>query len=351
VAPLLILCADASSTIGTGHVMRSLSLAAGWRAAGRAAAMISYCPVAALRARVTAAGVVLRSLEARQNDPRRLAHIIAQVAHDVPGPKTSDPPWVVLDGYHFDSACQRAVRRQGFRLLVIDDLAHLPAYHADVILNQNLGAEEVEYPCDPGTRLLRGCRYVLLRPEFNPWRPWQRAVPPIARKVLLTLGGSDPLNAMPRLLEGASMARIPDLEVCAVIGAANPHAPAIPKTSAGPARIELLTNVGDMARQMAWADVAVSAAGTSCWEMAFMQLPALITILADNQRSAARRLQAAGLFENLGSAEDLTAAGLSDALSALCRDPARRARQGRLGRRLVDGEGTHRVLAAMRSGD
>jgi spore coat polysaccharide biosynthesis predicted glycosyltransferase SpsG len=169
--------------------------------------------------------------------------------------------------------------------------------------------------------------------------------------VLLTLGGSDPLNAMPRLLEGASMARIPDLEVCAVIGAANPHAPAIPKTSAGPARIELLTNVGDMARQMAWADVAVSAAGTSCWEMAFMQLPALITILADNQRSAARRLQAAGLFENLGSAEDLTAAGLSDALSALCRDPARRARQGRLGRRLVDGEGTHRVLAAMRSGD
>jgi UDP-2,4-diacetamido-2,4,6-trideoxy-beta-L-altropyranose hydrolase len=351
VAPLLILCADASSTIGTGHVMRSLALAAGWRAAGGAAVMISYCPVESLRRRVTAAGVMLRSLEAPQNDPRRLAQIVAQAAHDEPGPTTSAPPWVVLDGYHFDAACQLAIHRQGFRLLVVDDLAHLPEYHADVILNQNLGAEEMDYRCDPGTRLLRGCRYVLLRPEFHPWRPWQRAASPIARKVLLTLGGSDPANAMPRLLESVSKVRVPDLEVCAVIGAASPHAQAIPKHSAGPGRIELVTNVGDMAQRMAWADVALSAAGTSCWEMAFMQLPALITILAGNQQNSARRLQAAGVFENLGSAKDLTAAGVADALSALCRDPERRARQGRLGRRLVDGEGTSRVLAAMRGGE
>jgi spore coat polysaccharide biosynthesis predicted glycosyltransferase SpsG len=227
-------------------------------------------------------------------------------------PATLPRPWVVLDGYHFDSACHRALRGLGLRLLVVDDLAHLPSYHADLLLNHNLGAEQRIYVCDSDTRLLCGCGYVLLRGEFRPWRGWQRSTPPLARKVLITLGGSDPRNVLPRLLDGAVRTKIPDLQIRVVIGAANAHAE-----------------------------------GTTCWELAFMQLPALVTILVDNQYNAAYGLHAAGAAVNLGPADQLTADVVAAALTSLCRDADRRRQQSRQGRALVDGQGLDRLLVAM----
>jgi UDP-2,4-diacetamido-2,4,6-trideoxy-beta-L-altropyranose hydrolase len=392
----LIVCADAHAAIGTGHVMRSLALAAAWQQAGGQATFLSHCPVAALRERIVATGAGLRSLDAPLADPRRLADEVAKVGNDAASPvlgatsgKTvilsaakdlrrphadeilrcdqndrtlratpiaprirkathSPRPWVVLDGYHFDSACHAAIRRVGARLLVVDDLAHLPRYHADLVLNQNLGAEQMTYACDSDTRLLCGCRYALLRDEFRPWRGWQRSTPPLAHNVLVTLGGSDPQNVLPRLIEGAVRTEIPDLQIRVVIGAANAHAEEIRQAANDcRARLEFLTNVPDMAQQMAWADVAVSAAGTTCWELAFMQLPSLVTILVDNQRNSAQRLQEAGAAVNLGAADRLAADVVAEALTAICRDPTRRRQLAGQGRLLVDGEGLDRLLVAM----
>jgi UDP-2,4-diacetamido-2,4,6-trideoxy-beta-L-altropyranose hydrolase len=340
-APLIV-CADAHAAIGTGHVMRSLALATAWQQAGGQATFLSHCPLVSLRERIVAAGAALRSLDAPLADPQRLAGEVAKVE------TRSQRPWVVLDGYHFDSACHAAIRRLGVRLLVVDDLAHLPRYHAELVLNQNLGAEQMVYACDPDTRLLCGCRYVLLRGEFRPWRRWQRPTPPLARKVLVTLGGSDPRNVLPRLLEGAVRTEIPDLQIRVVIGAANAHAAEIrPWANDCRARLEVLTDVPDMAQQMAWADVALSAAGTTCWELAFMQLPSLVTILVDNQQNAAQRLHEAGAAVNLGAADRLAADAVAEALTGICRDADRRRQQSREGRRLVDGEGLDRLLVAM----
>jgi UDP-2,4-diacetamido-2,4,6-trideoxy-beta-L-altropyranose hydrolase len=344
-APLIV-CADAHAAIGTGHVMRSLVLAAAWQLGGDRATFVSHCPVMPLRQRILASGAALRSLDAPLADPQRLA---AEVAEAVDG---ASRPWVVLDGYHFDSACQRALRRLNVRLLVVDDLAHLPSYHAELVVNQNLGAEEMGYACDADTRLLRGCRYVLLRDEFRPWRRWERCTAPLARKVLVTLGGSDPQNVMPRLLQGAVCAEIPELEIRVVIGSANRHAAEIRRWAGDcRVRIEILSDVPDMAQQMAWADVALSAAGTTCWELAFMQLPSLLTVLADNQQNAALRLDEAGVATSLGLATQLTTPSVAAALTALCRDADCRRRQSRLGRQLVDGEGIERLLERMKDED
>jgi UDP-2,4-diacetamido-2,4,6-trideoxy-beta-L-altropyranose hydrolase len=348
----LIVCADAHLAIGTGHLMRSLALAAAWRRGGGLTTFISHCPVPALRQRILAAGAALRALDAPLSDPQRLSAAVAEVVdggrRTVDGKSAALPPWVVLDGYHFDSACQRAVRQLDVRLLVVDDLAQLPSYHAELIVNQNLGAEEMTYACDADTRLLRGCRYALLRDEFQPWRSWQRITRPLAARLLVTLGGSDPQNVMPRLLQGVALAEVPDLQIRVVIGSANRNATEI-RRWAGDCRgsVELLCDVPDMAQQMAWADVALSAAGTTCWELAFMQLPALLTVLADNQQDAALRLDAAGVATNLGDAAQLTPQAVAHSLAAVCRDADRRAEQARRGRALVDGQGIQRLLSAM----
>ena len=77
------------------------------------------------------------------------------------------PDWTVLDGYHFDISFHKAVRAEGCRLLVIDDMAHLPVYEADIILNQNYGAEKLDYNIDGSARLMLGTEYVFLRREFT----------------------------------------------------------------------------------------------------------------------------------------------------------------------------------------
>ncbi len=98
---------------------------------------------------------------------------------------------------------------------------------------------------------------------------------------------------------------------------------------------------------MAEADVAVSAAGSTCWELARMRLPSLLVAVAENQTPLAREMAAAGAAVDLGPVEQLTATSIAKELSALCRDQDRRMSQSAAGARLVDGQGAQRVAGLM----
>src|SRR6185437_8301361 len=101
--------------------------------------------------------------------------------------------WIVLDGYGFDSQYQSRVKNAVNHVLYIDDLAVCDKYHADIVLNPNLSGSEAQYVGRAhGAQLLVGTRYSLLRREFRRWANWTRTIPPVARKVLITLGGSTP---------------------------------------------------------------------------------------------------------------------------------------------------------------
>jgi UDP-2,4-diacetamido-2,4,6-trideoxy-beta-L-altropyranose hydrolase len=348
VAGTLLVRADAGPNMGTGHLMRSLALAQAWQAAGGRAAMVTCCGVEALRNRIRAAGAGLVCLEHPHPDPADLAATLALLAET----KSQDAPaastWLVLDGYHFDPAYQQAVRDAGGRVLVIDDLAQLPHYHADVLLNQNLGADRLDYPCDAGTLLLLGCRYALLRPEFRRWRSFRRETSKHASKLLVTLGGADPENLTGTVVAALGQLDLPYLEVKILVGAANPHLENLRKQAGHCGRrMEILTGVADVAEWMAWADLAVSAAGSTCWEMAFMQLPAVLLVLANNQEPVAQQVAAAGAATSLGRADRLTPEAIARELAALCRNRKRRASQSGAGLRLVDGLGAERVVAVI----
>jgi spore coat polysaccharide biosynthesis predicted glycosyltransferase SpsG len=101
----------------------------------------------------------------------------------------------VVDGYHFTGEYQKAVKQEGLSLLVVDDFGHAEHYWADVVLNQDMNAEECLYRSrEPYTRLLLGPEYVCLRREFRRLPRVPRQSNGAACKLLVTLGGSDPGN-------------------------------------------------------------------------------------------------------------------------------------------------------------
>ncbi len=346
----LLVRADAGPQIGTGHLMRSLALAQAWRSAGRAATFITCCKVEGLRDRIHDAGARLVPLQRPHPDPTDLRATLAVVAEARSESKSSsaasNPTWLVLDGYHFDAAYQRALRDAGARVMVVDDLAHQRHYHADVLLNQNLGAEDLDYACDTDTVLLLGCRYALLRPEFRRFGSFRRETPKTARRLLVTLGGADPDNVTAKVIAALASGDLSRLHAKVMVGSANPHLETLrDQVRHGPGNIELLTDVTDVAGPMAWADLALSAAGSTAWELAFMQVPVVLLTLAENQEPIARQMAAAGAATSLGRTENLTADTIAQQVTALCRRRNRRAAQSRAGRRLVDGRGAERVVA------
>jgi UDP-2,4-diacetamido-2,4,6-trideoxy-beta-L-altropyranose hydrolase len=253
--------------------------------------------------------------------------------------------WLVVDGYHFDYEYQQMIKEQGLRLLVIDDFGHAERYVADLILNQNIYAAVDLYRFrSPSTRLLLGTRYALLRSEFWHWQGWQRPISARASRILVTLGGGDANNATLRVIETIQPAVQSPLEAIIVVGGGNPHRAELKKAIRDDSRFRLVQNVDNISELMAWADVAISAAGSTCWELAFMGLPALLIVLAENQRPAAEDLDRLGCCVNLGWFHELAAHQLLAQLDSLIRAKSRRQVMSKAGKELVDGLGSHRVV-------
>ena len=83
------------------------------------------------------------------------------------------------------------------------------------------------------TRLLLGPRYAMLRREFQAMRDWRREIPAVGRKLLITMGGSDPDNFTLRLIKTFPKISVPDLEITVVAGGSNPQLAELRRRVAG----------------------------------------------------------------------------------------------------------------------
>jgi len=337
----LVLRADADTQIGAGHLMRCLALAQAWEDAGGEVTFITVCQGEGMLQRLRDEEFNIKIL-ANSYPDKTDWNTTRGILAGHPG------AWMVLDGYNFDDDYQRRVKEAGHRLLVIDDTAPLKHYYADIILNQNLHAEQLRYVCEPYTRLLLGTRYVLLRREFLAWKEWHRDIPEVARRVLVTLGGGDPENNTLKVTHALQEVDIPGLEATAVIGASNPHASFL-EQAAKQSRIpiRLMRDVKNMPELMAWADVAVSGGGTTAWELLFLETPALFLMAAENQRYVAECIEDQGLGKKLGQAENVSTALLTRTITSLLKDSNLRATISRKARQIVDGQGAQRVISSM----
>lgn len=338
--PTLLIRADDSPAIGAGHAMRCLALAQEWLRRGGRAVFAQAEGSAAFRQRLAAEKIDLVALDAAPGSPEDARQTIEQA-------RACGAPWLVADGYRLGAEWQAAIKAGGLRLLMLDDREISGPFSADIILNQNVANCGPHYASHaPGAKLLLGPRHALLRREFLARADWRREIPERASKVLVTFGGSDPDNVTARVVE--ALARIEAIEIAVVIGGGNPHRPALEALAArSPGSVRLEVNSTRMPELMAWADVAVSAAGSTSWELAFMGLPALLCVVAPNQTDIAAVLAAEGAVLNLGTREALDTDLLVFRLQALLADPAGRRRMSEQGRSLVDGHGPARVVAAL----
>lgn len=340
--PLLIR-ADATIAMGVGHVMRCLALAQAWQDTGGRAVFVMAKANPAVEQRLRAESCEVFSISAQpgtEEDGRETTRLARERKAD----------WVVVDGYQFGSNYQRNLKTAGFRVLFADDYGHAARYFANVLLNQNVCADEAPYENrEPHTRLLLGTQYCLLRREFRSWREWKRDIPKVGRRVLVTMGGSDPENLTGRVIQALAVVKRADFEVTVVIGGSNPHLETS-QSAAGQKGIWLRKNVSNMAELMAEADVAISAAGSTCWELCLLGLPALLIDLAENQKAVAQDLDRLGCAIHLGDRNNISATRIASQLDRLLESQQLRRSLSQRSRELIDGGGAQRVASILRGG-
>jgi len=335
----LLIRADASATIGTGHVMRCLALAQAWQSQGGAVTFLMADAAPALSARLETEGMEVIYHPHPSGDETDSQHTISLA-------QTLKSDRIVVDGYHFGATYQRTLKEAGLKVLFIDDNGHAEHYYADWVLNQNIHAHEALYSRrEPYTQLLLGTSYVLLRKEFWPWRVWQRQIPPVAHKVLVTLGGSDPDNVTLLIMKVLQQVAVPDLEVIVVVGGSNPYFATLQAVAeTGSVKFDLRRDVANMPELMAAADVAISGGGTTCLELAFMGVPSILLSLAENQRTNTHQLGLIQQAINLGSHHEIRWQDVSDIIFALLYSRKQRKEMSRIGQQTVDGEGVNKVV-------
>lgn len=335
----LLIRADANVAMGTGHVMRCLALAQAWQDSGGLAVFAMAETTPSLERRLQQEEIEVESISASAgtaDDAEQTSSIAAQ--------KKSD--WIVVDGYQFGSAYQAAIKTAGFKLLFLDDYGHADRYYADLVLNQNIHASRSLYEqSDPSTWLLLGPRYAMLRREFRPWRNWRRVIAPVGRKILVTMGGSDPDNLTARVIEAIGKLSDPNLETVILAGGSNPHLRMLEEMIGERTGMSMIVDSPKMSEWMAWADVAVAAAGTTFWEMCFLGLPSLLTALAPNQEAVAANAERMEIACNLGKQDGVGAATIAEKLAVLLGSEAERKKQSGNARKVVDGRGSSRVIA------
>ncbi len=322
--------------------MRCLALAQGWTRTGGGAVFALAQSTLDLEQRLRKEGMEVNKQDVTAGSADDAAWTISQA-------RACAASWIVADGYCFGAEWQKRIKDAGFKLLIVDDYSHAERYYADLILNQNISAREQMYTQrEPSVRLLLGTRYALLRHEFMEWRDWRRANPAVARKVLVAMGGSEPDNVTGEVIQ--ALPCLTDLEVVVAVGGSNPNLEAIKRLiSDQQLAVRLVVNTTKMPELMAWADVAVAASCCITWELALMQLPSLVIVLATNQADIAAALDREGVSISLGEQEQVEAVHITAVLTKLVGDLPRRSRMSELCRQIVDGKGVSRVVTRMRA--
>lgn len=329
--------ADASIEIGTGHVMRCLTLADALKKEGadcgfvcreHAGNMIDVISERGFRVYPLAlrnpgkgesAGIQCKQLNHAawlgtcwQEDAAQTLEALKQFTVD----------WLIVDHYALDNHWEKILRSACRKLMVIDDLADRQ-HDCDLLLDQNLGRSAGDYaglvPRD--STVLVGPSYALLRPEFAALREYSlnRRVSPQLKRLLISMGGIDKDDATSRVLEALNNCSLPDdCHICVVMGNNAPWLSRVRSIAASmPWPTEVLVNVNDMAQLMAESDLAIGAAGSTSWERCCLGLPTLLVITAENQKDISAHLSKKGAAKIIGRQKDISSKNMRDAVESL----------------------------------
>ncbi|TDC85138.1 spore coat protein [Micromonospora sp. KC606] len=348
--PRIGLRCDAGPRRGVGHLVRCLALGEEFLARGAAVSLFGT---------VEGVGWAADQLTARRiplhPGPDTPAGLVAAAReHRLDA--------MVLDSYELDPAGAGALRAAGVVTLAIVD-GDTRGQDADLYLDQNFGADA---PGGGGGgavsgegRLLAGTRYALLRDSVIAARPAApRPATPVGRpRVLAFFGGTDAVGAAPVLTRVLLDTGHP-VELTVVAARPTIEAELAELTPGRGQTLRLVPPTDKLPALIRAADLVVSAAGTSTWELCCLGAPSALVCVVDNQRESYRRVVAHGLAAGLGELPELTAPGMAGrsaralaarVLRGLLASPRRRAALSAQGWSAVDGRGRARVTDALLS--
>ena len=347
---------DSSDRIGTGNLMRCLTLAEALRATGTAVHFFCRQLPGALIALLKQRKFPITVLPAPAKsdgfpDSDGYASWLGvsqredadQVIDRLDGKKAN---WPVVDHYGLDIEWENRLTPYVDAIMVIDDMANR-SHNCRLLLDQNFSAEErYQHLVPRNCTMLLGPGFALLGPEYSAYRNSQSRCRGAIKRVLVYFGGSDTHNMSDIAMQALSSSRLQHLLVDLVIGPNNPHQTTLRQTYTSRPSTCIYQAQVHLADLMAQADLAIGGGGATTWERMCLGLPSLVVTCAANQVPLAKSLHREKLIWLIGDATCVAAADIYAAvvsqLSGQYRDHlATTARQ------ICDGSGTLRVVKAL----
>lgn len=333
---MIIMRADGNFCIGTGHIMRCLSLADALREHNKDVVFVIAGPD--FQEMIQTRGYICEVLGTSYDRMEEELPIFMPIL------EREQPELVIVDSYFVTPEYMKAVKILA-KLLYIDDLNTFD-YPADIVVNYNIYGPELPYPQNKVYFL--GPQYALLRKDFQGLE--MRTIKERVENILVSTGGTDQHHVALRCAKHLQD-HPPDKDVTfhLVLGAMNQDVEELKRIAAEFSFIKLHYQVKDMCSLMQQCDMAVSAAGTTIYELCACGLPTVTYILADNQIQGAQAFQRAGLMPCVG---DVRVKGdffpkLFYMIISLALDKKYREDISRMMRETVDGYGAKRLTSAI----
>ncbi len=336
---------DGNSAIGAGHVIRCLSVADVLKRKGQTCLFIMASEE--LREAVTERGHEVIII--KENYSKMCTEALLPIINDLV------PSMVIVDSYFVSydylSRLYSYLSSRGILLVYLDDRYEFP-YPCDFLINYNLFSNHERYKDLYNDKLapqmLLGTAYAPLRNEFVD--PGNREISSLVSRAFVSTGGSDAEHLTLELIHFASNSR---LKYTFVVGAMNPDKEEIQRIAKGIKNITVRDNVARMSDEMLSCDIAVSAAGSTLYELCATQTPTITYILSDNQIPAAEAFEKNGIMINCGDIREMgrtaIARRLIELAEELANDPERRKKMADLMRVTVDGKGAKRIAEVLLS--
>ncbi len=354
----VVIRADSSLKIGTGHIMRCLTLADALKQKGVEIQFICRELPGNIIHIIKSKGYHVSSLSyfedekdklvsqsswlgtSWQQDAKQTQQIISQ---------QKKPDWLVVDHYALDVDWENQQKDIVGKVLVIDDLADRK-HNCDMLLDQNFYVNrEVRYAglVPVMCQQLLGPEYALLRKEFVEARQQLKSFKNSLKKIFVFFGGVDLTNMTAKVIQAfIEMDLDNNIKVDVVIGGSNPHREKIELLIDSLENVTLHVQVENMAQMMAQADLCVGSGGTVTWERCCLALPTIAWSVADNQKELLTDCSEVGLVY-APDGDQPTINDIAIHLQAMLQNSSLRKLMARKGSETVDGKGAARVAKKM----
>lgn len=307
---------DASINIGTGHIMRCLTLANLLKGKGMNVSFICAETKGNLIDYIRNEGYGIFPIPERAN-------LLEDARDTIELMKDRNVDLLIVDHYGIDFHWEALVKKsfESLKVMVIDDLANR-MHECDLLLDQNFFNDYMKrydewIPAD--CRRLLGPNYLLLRPEFYQI-PTSDSLNDSINEILVFYGGSDPTNETVKALEALECMDTREIIIHVVVGVSNPQKEYI-EAKCKEKGYSFYKQINFLAQLMAKVDLSLGAGGVTMWERCFLGLPSIVTIVADNQRESTEAAAEFGAIWNLGWYESVKVTNIVDILDRAFENP------------------------------